>query len=130
MRRQIPKMAKQVGKTIVREPLEILKTAGEQVGVRQQERVSGGRQEVQKVEPSIEEKRKERRITAHRWELEEMIAQKRQERAQRQMLARGEEETKRQEKRMVEQEKKESFVQKILKKFQRRVEGPKLPQAT
>lgn len=111
---------------MVREPLEILKTTGEQVVARPSLQPSP-KEKPQEAKPSLEEKRAPRTLLALETEIEDIRKQKKQAAVVREQEKERIEEERKQ---AMEKQKKESFFQKFLKRIQRRVEGPKLPQAT
>lgn len=125
-RQQITGIAKHAGKTLVSEPLEVLKTAGEQVGVRSV-KMPTEEKEQHKIHPSLEEQRRPQRLRALEAEIQDIREGKEQEAR---LGSQMEEEVKVQQEVVQKKQEKESFFQKFIKKLQRRVEGPKLPQAT
>lgn len=119
-------ISSKAGKTIVREPVEILKTAAEQTGARPPQE-EAQRQGPEEAEPSAEERRKGQRLQALEAEIRDIKEIKEKKRR---LQEEQEEEMEKKKKAALKEQKKENVFQKLVKRLQRRVEGPKLPQAT
>lgn len=122
MLKQVGQQIGGAGKTavrqIVQEPLEILKTAGQQAGI------EGGNTQPQQspqtvpaqsvnVQPSVIEQNKDRILAAHRKELEDEITKRRKERVQEIEQRRLVEQRVEQKKKDEEEAKKESLFEKV-----------------
>lgn len=134
---QLGGVGKGAVKQVLTEPLEILKSAGGQLGgeampTRPQNIGAETSQAQEPPQPSLDEKKKPTTLAAHRTELEEMIARERKAREQAAMQQQVVDERETQQVKQQEKQEKETIFQKGLKmvtgRLKRRMET-RLPKA-
>lgn len=121
---------KQQGQKPIRNPLEelteIVKTAGEQAGVKApagEQQQTAPQTEAPLPQPSLIERKKNRMMMANRTELEQLQAQARRKREQQELQAKTLEEQGEKQEEQMEVKKKQSFFERGLELVKRRARG-------